>query len=387
MTILNDKISFLTFLFVLRTSVFKVRRGADISFDAYTIFQIIVVCIIFILLVLSKNPKKSISAKNKPFSLLFSFYLLGILSCIWSALPYYSFYFAFQNMVFLFAFRHMFNRFESFIQAEKAFFIVTFMCIIIDAFGDFIINGYKFFLNWHNLETGGLAGMLLCYSLAEYVINKRRGLLEKNRKTTLLRVIYLSAFVLVFSTSSASNISALCGILSIALVGKNSLLKLFSVFSILLLIVIPNFLLDLIPLIFPGKSIDGIMSFGSRLHIWEPIFELFRVKPVLGWGYGAAERIIDRTQVDSHNTLIGAMGGLGIIGGLVMLLFMIMQLKSTLSRISRKGYFGLFAASVALIVNSNSFGFLSGKTSLLTFGFFMICTLTLRYENITSKFK
>ena len=174
MKILNNKIIILVILFVIRTSLFKVRRGGAISFDIYTIFQILFVLLIFLKLVFDNRIKLKLFFKNKSFRLVFMFYTLGLTSVLWSSLPSFSFYMSFQNLVFLIAFYHIFNSVKSFIEMESLFFKLSFLFIFIDALGDFSNYGFGFLVNWHNLETGGLAGMLLCYSLGELVMSKKR---------------------------------------------------------------------------------------------------------------------------------------------------------------------------------------------------------------------
>lgn len=313
--------------------------------------------------------------------------MLGLFSIMWSALPFYSLYFAFQNIVFLVMSYQIFSALRTFIEVEDLFLKLTTVFICIDALGDIIINGLSFMLNWHNLETGGLAAMLLSYCIAEFIRIGKVSRFSRERRKKLRKYMSLSALVLIASTSSASNVSALCGILAIVLLGKNVFLKFITGISIFLLVTFPQYIVHFMSFLFPGKDAESIRSAGSRMHIWEPIFELIRQRPILGWGYGASERIIERAQIDSHNSIIGALGGLGLVGGSILILFMLSSIKVSIKHKDRLGYLGLFAACVSLIVNSNTFGFLSGKTSMLTLGFFMVSSLLHNYVYYEEKFK
>ena len=135
----TDKIlSFLIIVFVIRISIFKVAR-TTISFDAYTILQIIAVMSIFALMIFSRKIHLRRFIKNKPVLFLLLVYMLGIVSFFWSELPFFSGYMAIQNLVFVLAFIYLFSRKQSLYDLEGEFIKFSFILIFIDFLGDLLL--------------------------------------------------------------------------------------------------------------------------------------------------------------------------------------------------------------------------------------------------------
>ena len=368
----------LIILFVVRISVFKMGR-TSLSLDIYTIFQILITLIIFAVLFFNRENKLLKMFKDKSFKLIVFVYLMGLTSSLWSALPSFSFYMSFQNLVFFFGIFYVFSKVYSFSEMETKFFNFSLILIAIDLFGDIVLSGSLNIFSYHNLETGGIAGVLFCYSSAElYVIKNHKR--DKNRKKRLKKMFWIGLFVLIVSTSSGSNVAAIGGLTSIVFFGKQLFPKVLIFILLFVLILFPEIVDILIQTIFPGKSMTAINSFGHRMYLWESIIDLFKQRPVLGWGYASVERIGERYNVDSHNSFLGILGGLGIIGAILYSLFLIQSTMRIIKFRNQIGYWGIFAATICLLINSNTFGFLSSKTSLLTLSFFTLCCLSFFYK-------
>lgn len=381
---LDKVIYILIILWVVRTSIFKVAKGS-LSLDPFTIIQILLVFAIFFIIVWYSKINIKPLLLNSSFNFLFYTYLLGVCSFFWSALPAFSVFMAFQNIVFLLAFFYIFSTKTKFQDFETLFIRLSFSFIFIDIVGQLIqLRTINFFFNWHNLETGGIAAVLLCYSIGELAFLKSRGIYKNIRREKILkRTAIISIVVLFFSASSGANVSAIAGIMAIFFFSRNSVLKAFVLFMLSIILIFPEIITQSLSIIFPDKGITDIKTFGSRTHLWEAIFDLFKQKPILGWGYAAVERIGERYNVDSHNSFLGVLGGLGIVGATFFVLFVFNIIKVNILNRNIKGYWGVFGATICLLVDSNTFGFLTSGTSLLTLTFFMLCTLSFYYKFIS----
>lgn len=351
----------------------------SISLDLFSVLQILVVLTMFLLLFVQKAVILKDLINEKNFRILTLIYIFGIFSTLWSSIPLFSLFMAFQNLVFLAVIFYLVSHNNTFDNLESLLIKSVIIFIGISAAGDFIRNGPNFIFNWHNLKTGGLSGMLLCYSLGELLNIRRYNLEDYARRQRLRRVALFSSFILILSTSSGANVAFIIGAISLIFTSRNRVLRLAAGLIILSLFLLPTLIESIVPFVFPGKSVSGITTLGFRITLWESFWELIKQKPIFGWGYATIERIGDQYNIDAHNSFIGIVGGLGFVGGIMLFLYIVEILLLIYKRRDYPGHLGLFAALMCMTANSNTFGFLSSKTSILTLGFFLLVSISYWY--------
>ena len=364
---------------MVRIQIFQFRT-TSVGLNAYSGIQTLVVAVLFALLVIQRDTSLKTIFTNRLFCNLSFLYSLGMVSIIWSALPAFSFYMAFQNLVFLSAIFYLASLKDSFADLESFLIKSSLLFMLIALLGDIYRYGFSIIFGWHHLEIGGVGAMLLCYSVGEIVYCSSVLRFDPQRKKLLWRTAIGGFIILIWSTSSGANVSSIIGLLSLAFVGKNKTFKIVAFLIIMVFTLIPDSITSVLPFIFPGKSSIGITSVGYRMHLWESLWELTRQKPILGWGYAAIERINQYYAIDSHNSIIGIIGGLGFVGGFLLVSYIIIAFVKIYKNRYIAGYTGLFGGFMCLLADSNTIGFLSSKTSLLTIAFFTIVVISYFYQ-------
>jgi len=368
-------VQILLILFYIRIAVFQVKRDG-ITIDIYTVFQIGAIVLIALILLFQKkqNIRMSSLIGDKTYVFLFLFYLVGAISVVWSEMPFFSFYMAFQDIVLMGAAYYLVSLNNDFIEMEVYFIKLLFLMIIISFIGYVAIHPLSMVFNYHDLVTSAIAAILFCYSVGELIALKssNTNVWSIKRKRLLKRTLILSLLVLAVSTSSGANVSALFGLLSLVVFGKNIFLKLLFGMLAAIIIINPDIIQQLISLLLPGKSLEGIRTAGYRMHMWENYFEMIQERPLLGWGFASIERLGLYYNNDSHNSYIGAVGGVGIIGSIFLLIFIVKKTLAIYQYRILPGYWGIFAAFSAVLMNANTFGFISSKATEVTVAFFFL---------------
>lgn len=124
---------------------------------------------------------------------------------------------------------------------------------------------------------------------------------------------------LVCGTSSASNIAFLVGIIFYyCLTRKNVNLGKFIVLSILLYGIWSCLGEFVIHILFPGKTMEGIASATGRVNMWEHMLEMWKLRPLTGWGFCVGERSGAQFgymyALHAHNGVISILVNTGLIG-------------------------------------------------------------------------
>lgn len=309
-------------------------------------------------------------------------YLYGVISTFWAYLPQFAFFLAFQNIVLIMLCIWFFSRFSSFEKMEKAFLYLCLVTMIFEYVFYRIVVLPALFV--HYLPNASSAAMMVSYCVGELFAAKQ---MTKERKKLLKSVCYFSLFILVTSTSSGANASAILGIAVSCLLSGKILWALLALIPAIVLYLNPNLLDDLILLIMPGKTRETIESATGRDIIWDAIKTLTAERPILGWGFGCVERIAsDRYDLgvpDAHNNYIGLKGSLGIVGLILGILHFIAALLVSLSHRMKVGYVGLISAISCALLNGYSYGFLSGKACSITVIYIAVIVLTMFYSKFS----
>ena len=136
-----------------------------------------------------------------------------------------------------------------------------------------------------------------------------------------------------------------------------------------------------------GKSQNDIQSATGRTAIWEEMMPLANQKPIFGWGYAAIERLMTDRQVmrltDVHSNFYGSYGGTGIVGLILLVVHHIMAVLYSFRRMLKPGFAGVLCALLCGTMNGYSYGFLAGKTALISVFYLAFVMLTFVYTYAT----
>lgn len=361
--------------------LYRVECLSDVGFGLPKILQIGSIIALFILLT-KKYPNIwniIYSKTNMPFKSCIYLYSFAVISTLWAFLPTYTLYMSIQNIIIL-ASVLIFCNFNTTFKNIETLFIITICIIMVLLFLIFrILYGHGIFS--HILSLASTAAMLISYSSAELLTNKKKDL----QRTKLLKAaIILSIFILVTQTSSGANASALLGLI-IGFIFSGKILWLMLIASAGIFIYFNQDIIDnLILLIMPGKTLETFQSASGRETLWEFIWKLIEQKPLFGWGYGCGERavtdIYDFPAIDAHNVYLGILCGIGIIGLILFIIHILYTIFYCLKRHNKPGYTGILAAVCCGYLNGYSYGFLSGKACCITVTYFLLIGLTYAYS-------
>lgn len=305
-------------------------------------------------------------------------YTLALISTLWAYIPSFSFFLSLQNLVMIFLIIYLFSINKSFKKKERCFVLGLSSIILFEAITTRVITPSGLFV--HFLSAGSTAALLLSYSFAELINNKVN---DKERVMYLKGSIVISTIVLITSTSSGANASAVFGLAVALFFSRHKVYAIIMVLIGILLYLNQHFIEDILLFLMPGKTMESIESGTGRINIWNEIYELAAQKPWLGWGFACIERVLSKfgqTVVDAHNNFIGFYGSLGIVGLSIYIYHCISAFIFMFKRKFRIGFSGLFAALCCVTLNGYSYGFLSGKTCSITIGYIAIIILAYSYS-------
>ncbi len=383
--VLHSKYKWLLILFVL-----WLYRVDFISADGGGLAKGLQVITIFGLLYLVLSNKKSIvsyayNRTNLPVQSVLWLYTYAVISTLWALIPTFAFFLSFQNVVLIFVLLWVISLARDFIQMEKFLLIFSVLVTLFEVVCIRILNSPTLFI--HYLSGGSAAAICIAYSVGELLANHR---LNKERKKLLKNTLLISLFILVTSTSSGANASAVFGfIVALFLSGKFLYALLLLCFG-LFLYLNPHLIETLILMVMPGKTLDSLQSSSGRTALWDILYELAAQKPLFGWGYACIERAVTQTGFmasDAHNNYLGIYGSLGIVGCIFLAIQMLSSVVYTLQRRMRPGYVGLTCAFCCAILNGYSYGFLSGKACSITVIYFCLVILTFTYSKVPYAYK
>ncbi len=309
-------------------------------------------------------------------------YVFALFSTLWAFNPQFAFFLSFQNLVLIITLVFIYSRFQTFKNAERMFVLFVSIMIIFESIS---IRFTQRVLIAHFLPAASSAAILFSYSIAEYINTSSY---EKARKKILKYSIVLSIIILLTCTSGGANASAAFG-LSVALFFSKKRFYAVLMFAAAAFLFFNRDLInELIMFLMPGKTMEVIESGNGRETIWNLLFQIAAERPWFGWGFACIERVMSEEAIkgqilsDAHNSYIGIYGSLGIVGCIFLSIHILNQLFAIYPRIGKPGYAGLFAATCCALLNSYTYGFLSGKACSITVTYFSLVVLTFYYKKL-----
>lgn len=323
---------------------------------------------------------KTYSSINISGKTIIIFYVYAILSTLWAYVPTFAFFLSLQNIVIFLVLYYILNRLKTFVSIETFFIVFSIAIILYEVLLHRVLENPSLFV--HFLPAASSSAICLSYSFSELISNNKN---SKKRKSILKGSIFFSIIILVTSTSSGANASALLGII-IGLLLSRKFKYVFLILIISITIYFNQHLIDNILLaIMPGKSLETISSASGRETLWNIIIEYANKKPFCGWGFACIERVVTNTGFrasDAHNNYLGIYGGLGICGLVLIFLHIVSSIINSFNKRHRLGYSGIISAICCATLNGYSYGFLSGKACSITVIYFIIILLSHFYRKV-----
>jgi O-antigen ligase len=376
---LNNEFKWFVILFVLWE--YRVSFMSDTGVGVAKILQVVTVFGLIYLIYRYRYDGFcwNVGRTNAPILTCTMLYVIALASTLWAYMPSFAFFLALQNLMLIFLFLWFLNLFDTFEGVESAFLIFSSLLLIFIGVTIRIVETPSLFV--HHLSGASAAALLFCYTVGELLsINKYT---YANRKMLLIGGCVLSLFILITHTSSGANASAIFGF-AVALLFSGNIIW------ALILMIIAGYLFfnqdrleESILMIMPGKNKQTLENVMGRKRLWDLIIKIASQKPLMGWGFASAERVItDKgfNAVDSHNNFIGIYGGLGYVGCIFMGVHLVSQLFYSVSRRMHPGYLGILSATCCAIVNGYTYGFLSGKASSITVMYISLVCLSFAYS-------
>ncbi len=384
-TVLKSKYKWLLLLFVLW--LYRVDFIADTGGGLGKALQVVT---IFGMLYLVLSRKKMIvkyayNRTNLPIQSVLWLYTYAVISTLWALVPTFAFFLSFQNIVLIFVLMWVVTLARDFVQMERFFLVFAVLMTLFEVICERFLNFPSLFI--HYLPGGSAAAICLAYTIGELLANHR---LNKERKNLLKNTLIVSLFILITSTSSGANASAVFGFIIALFLSGKFLYALLLLCSGLFLYLNPELIESLILMVMPGKTMESLQSSSGRTALWDILYELAAQKPLFGWGYACIERAVTQTGFnasDAHNNYLGIYGSLGIVGCIFLAIQMLSSVVYALQRRMRPGYVGLTCAFCCAILNGYSYGFLSGKACSITVIYFCLVILTFTYSKVPYAYK
>lgn len=307
--------------------------------------------------------------------------LLALVSTLWSYVPMLSFFMAFEKLAFMVVLFAIFSQFRTFENTERMFVYLMVGMLVFNGIATRVM-GYQPWIG-HDLQQGSCAAMCFAYCCGEFLAKKIGG---KERYRMLKAAMYISVFFLAISTSGGANASAALGFgVALLVCGK-------FVWGLLLLLmggavyVFKDLGSDIFNFLMAGKSQDDIKSSTGRTAIWEVVEELGAQKPYFGWGYAAMERYITdegpMPLTDLHSNYYGSYGSTGLVGLALLIIHHLSAMFYTFGKRMKPGYVGLLSAICCGTLNGYSYGFLSGKTAIITVVYLAVLMMAYFYSKV-----
>lgn len=320
--------------------------------------------------------------KTKISNTTFTWYLLlGLLSTLWSYKPMLSFFMSFEKLAFMVVLYAVFSKFRTFESAERSFVYMMVGMLVFNGVATRAM-GYQTFIG-HDLQQGSCAAMCFSYCCGEYLARKTK---DTSRYQMLMGAMIISVVFLVMSTSGGANASAALGFgVALLVCGK----FVWGLALILLggaVYVFKDLAGDIFSFLMAGKSEDDIKSSTGRTSIWEVVDELGAQKPYFGWGYAAMERYITDVGImpltDLHSNYYGSYGSTGLVGLALLIIHHTSAALYSFGKRMKPGYVGLLSAVCCGTLNGYSYGFLSGKTAIITIVYMAVLMMAFIYSRV-----
>jgi O-antigen ligase len=355
---LNNLIWLTHIAFIVRVTVFVRRRSAFADIDPFAFIQILIVYLnCFLSLISGKLFVVIGDVLRSSLLFLFLYYVLCMLSSIWSSLPQFTLYKSFEYAALLLSVLIAISFEKNYESAEKKVLALVTITLFCGIFLHIKNSNYHISISsLHTNQYSATAAMLSAYCLGEYFKA------HNPRKKTLRRFGVVGLLFLVIGTSAASNMAFLCGaVLVFVLVGR--LFLAFAgacILAISYLIGVYVFETDFgfLPYVLaPGKTAKDLETGSGRLMIIEYYKRRIFQSPFLGHGFAVMETKKGFLRPGlTHNSILSVLLGTGLLGmffyGIFLIKLGIQSVKSLAAK--RQGCIGATAAIVAGLINSLS---------------------------------
>lgn len=351
------------------TVLYRARQGGDFaSVDSSAVIDIfLVLCSILLLFVSNRWRYMLTGLRNRSSKWFIGLYFLGVCSSLWSLMPTYS---AFRSVQFLsqvlLIFVAVFLQKKGY-PSEKKVLIVLVICLLTSFFTTWRGHGYSFSISaLHTNTYSAIAAMMVCYCFGEII-----SLRKQCRRLYVVGGIALC--FLIVGTSSGSNIATILGLISVALLKRNTKVLLFVlVFTAILTLTVNK--QQVFKAIFPNKSIEQVQTLRGRERLWTMYRERFLQNPLLGEGYAATAKTGGVITYNTHNAYIAVICGMGLTGAVLMLIWLLTLAREIIISVRQEVSFsaGCCGALVAGLFNSltkSIFGETWGEASLCLIAF------------------
>ncbi|HEC99034.1 MAG TPA: O-antigen ligase family protein [Proteobacteria bacterium] len=342
---------FCLLVWVVRVTVFIRQRGDFAAVDLHAGVQIAVVLFMFLVLLLSARvaPMWSRLARTSV-RLLFLYYSLSAISALWSSMPSYTAYRAFEFIVSLMAVFVALSYSPNLAAAERKALFICFVVLIFSMYVNIKFYGLSFSLfDWHTNSYSASAAIMFCYCVGEYFSA------DKKRAKTLKRYGILSLGALIIGTSAASNIAALCGLVVLLFLYRRLGWVTVAIFLLSMMFLTGSDFSFFKDILFPGKTEQQISTLGGREQMWETFKIMIAERPFYGHGFAVLSTGRGGAFVSHpHNSLYSVLLGTGAIGALAFgsYLFRLLREGMQTARQRLPGAIGGAGALAAGLVNS-----------------------------------
>lgn len=310
-------------------------------------------------------------------------YTFAMLSTAWAFSVTFAFFLSVQNIVLLMVLVWFFALFRDFRSMEKAFLTLAVIIMLFEVLMVRILGAPVLFI--HYLPGGSSAAICISYCMGELLKESHS---DKARRSLLKGTAVVSLIVLVTSTSSGANASAVAGV-AFALFFSGRLAWALLLMAIAAtLYAFPDLSERALYFIMPGKTKEEIETGTGRETIWEGLMAVTAQRPLYGWGYACGERVaseyLDWTLSDAHNNWLGIYSGLGLTGVALLIIHQVSTLLTAFTKRMKRGCTGLLCALACATVNGYSYGYLSGKACSITILYFAMLVLLYFYPKLSA---
>jgi hypothetical protein len=344
----------------MRNTLFVRQRASNTfaSIDAAAGVQVAFVGLSALLLLASGKLGEMLGNSRSPLQPLILYYALCMLSALWSPMPAYTFYRALEALILVASATAAMMTARDQESAERTLLILGLVTVLLSMGQNIRLLGLgamTTLYGWHTNTYTAVAAVCLVYAFGEH--HKAVGV----RRKRLQWAMVWSLAAVVVGTSSASNVSAVSGLMAAAVLqrryGLIALLAAVGLVAVLALLYIHGSLFEMVGWLFPGKSDYELQTLSGRTHIWGLYWESWLSRPVLGHGFGVLTLANGYAiRLYSHNGFIATVLGCGIVGGLLAVWFVLRLAAQSLRglRWASPGAIGGAAALVTALVNTNA---------------------------------
>lgn len=371
-------------LLVARLTIFVRRRPGDgsdfLAVDGFALAQMGLVGATCLLVIVTPNLSRLLrSLKGSSVQLLLGYYLFCAISTLWSPLPTFTLYRAIEYLSQILAILVAFSYFSQQSDVERKTLLFATVCMLMD-FGMMInLNGGlpTSLRSVHTNTYSATGAMVLCYCLGAWLDGR-----SANRRVL---VCYggIALVFLLLGTSTASYISAVFGIIIAGVFTRRREIifpAVLAVFAFIILLGTGPF----VDAVFTGKTDRDIETISGRSFFWKNYHQLFLASPIWGNGYAVSARLSSAYATNTHNGLLAAALGTGVIG-LVIVSGAAIRLAREIwtgIRYRMPGSLGIASASSAGVLNAMSVSYLGEVWMAPSFTFvcFMALNASMHYR-------